>query len=161
MKVDGAGLAVQIIIEKMAFVGREKWKLLTTAETGWKFFLKTEAVHRKTANQRFSAFQTKTMIGAIMLKLLPLVFAICGSAAGAAIVEGIPEWDNPPKIPELPGLSEPSDEQKELFCALFPVIKVYGYITRDDYITLLKTDFEEIVFYSDMNAMCLRFEREK
>ena len=75
-----------------------------------------------------------------MLKFLPLVFVICGSAAGAAIVEGIPKWDNPPSIPQLPVPKDlPNkipDAFKDYICDQYPITKAYPYLVQDWYVLI-------------------------
>ena len=100
-----------------------------------------------------------------MIKFLPLVFAICGSAAGATIVEGVPELDNPPSIPESPVPNDlPNkipDAFKDYICDQYPITTAYPYLVQDGYVLIHEADFVEITTDYNLLGACLEHERRK
>ena len=94
-----------------------------------------------------------------------LIFAFCCSAAGAAIVENVPEWDNPPSIPESPVPNdlpnEIPDAFKDYLCDQYPIEKAYPYLVQDGYVLIHEADFVEIITDYDILGACLEHEKEK
>ena len=110
--------------------------------------------------------QVKFMFPKEMVKsITALALIIIGSTVNATIVENVPEWDNPPKIPESPVPNdlpnEIPDAFKDYLCDQYPIEKAYPYLVQDGYVLIHEADFVEIITDYDILGACLEHEKEK
>ena len=107
--------------------------------------------------------------GTIMIKFFAtFMFAFSVMAAIAAIAvtnDNVPEWDNPPSIPESPVPNdlpnEIPDAFKDYLCDQYPIEKAYPYLVQDGYVLIHEADFVEIITDYDILGACLEHEKEK